>query len=188
MLPGMTQHWDKCFSISSAFKLVVCWWAPIRPQPPTWRIWTSFPSPFCSLTPCLLIRHDGQARGVPGGKHGEARPTLQSLQDEPAPQVWERRRAAALHGETGETHDTRDTIQTADCALLAVWETQSHQRRYDNKLNRHMKMSKQALWASLNRMCLFRNHTLCVSVPAHLWPTAILVILFITVISSPLRC
>lgn len=33
-------------SISSAFLLVVCWWAPIRPQPPTWRIWTGFPLSF----------------------------------------------------------------------------------------------------------------------------------------------
>lgn len=39
-----------------------------------------------SLLPACF-RYDGQACGVPGGKHGKARPPLQSLQDESAPQM-----------------------------------------------------------------------------------------------------
>lgn len=59
------------------------------------QIWT------CCLL-CVWIRYNSQACGVLGGKHSKARPPLQSLQDEPPPQMWERSGAAALHGQTGK--------------------------------------------------------------------------------------
>lgn len=55
----------------------------------------------------VCFRYDSQACGVPGRKHGKARPPLQSLQDESPPQMWEQSgNAAALHGQTGKVHNT----------------------------------------------------------------------------------
>lgn len=72
---------------------------------------------------CLCcVRYDSQARGVPGGKHGEARPPLQSLQDEPPPQVRERGGTAALHGQTGKWTSTRDlthSVRLVSCPSKA---------------------------------------------------------------------
>lgn len=77
------------------------------------------------LNPCLFVvlccvRYDGQARGVPGGKHGEARPPLQSLQDEPPPQVRERGGTAALHGQTGKWTSIAGT-RHARCVLSLLF-------------------------------------------------------------------
>lgn len=61
---------------------------------------------------CASLRYDGQACGVPGGKHREAWPPLQSLQDEPPPQMWEWRGTAAMHGKTGTMRDAEYQIET----------------------------------------------------------------------------
>lgn len=49
-------------------------------------------------------------------------------------------------------------------------------------------ISELAGWAVPSRMCLFRNHTWCVSVLVHLWSPSILVMLLIIVISSLCVC
>lgn len=64
----------------------------------TWQIRTCF---LFSVYVCVF-RYNGQTCGIPGGKHGEARPPLQSLQDEPPPQMWEWSGTAALHGKAGK--------------------------------------------------------------------------------------
>ncbi|TMS21088.1 SH3 and cysteine-rich domain-containing protein [Larimichthys crocea] len=53
---------------------------------------------FCDVCNHMIVGTTGQTCGIPGGKHGEARPPLQSLQDEPPPQMREWSGTAALHG------------------------------------------------------------------------------------------
>lgn len=93
--------WDiiLIFSFSSAFLCIICCSLRAPFKCGSWHIWT-----YCLLF--LFIRYNSQACGVPGRKHSKAWPPLQSLQDEPPPQMWEWSGTAALYGKTGEMHHT----------------------------------------------------------------------------------
>jgi len=73
--------------------------------------------------------------------------------------------------------DTRHRGRDVDATLcisdkLADSEPQEYREQchYDANQNGHIKISEVSVEPIPIRMCLFRNHSLCVSVLVHLWP------------------
>ncbi len=170
------------FSITSAFLCVNC--CSPRRESSSWHYRSE---PVASF---LCFRYNSKACGVPGGKHGKARPPLQSLQDEPPPQMWEWSGTAALHGQAGKMHDSgwyktlRHNIDSSLClfAFCSLGISELHKVLMSSATKTDI--LELAVWPFPTRMCLFRNHTQCVSLLVHLWAPSILVILLIIVISS----